>query len=326
MRTSTAGHRLVRAATAMAAAGLVVSAFSAPAHATPLEFGAIDCSAGTVVGNHVEFTAPDGRYVKDNLTLTPQAAAALEARTATLQQGMQGVAKKKKIKVPVAFHVINKGQSEADGNLPQSKIDAQIKQMNKAYKGKESAAGANTKIKFKLKSVTRTTNATWYNGAHITANERAMKTALREGGYGTLNIYTTNLTDPSGGILGYAYLPAQQVGVLDGVVMERRTVPGGGLPPYDGGDTATHEVGHWMGLYHTFQGGCSGAGDSVADTPFEASPEFNCNEARDICASQPGKDPVHNYMDYSDDDCLDQFTKGQKTRMADQWNTYRKGK
>lgn len=324
-KSSRAGLRVARVGTAVAALGLVLTAFGAPAQAAPLEFGAIDCSVGTVVGENVEYTPPDGKYVRDNLTLTPSAAAALEARTAAL--GTSAVdGKKQKITVPISWHVINKGQSAADGNLPQNLIDAQLAQLNKAYKGKESAAGANTKIKFTLKNVTRTTNATWYNGAHIKANETAMKTALHEGSYGTLNIYTTNLTDTSGGILGYAYLPAQQVGVLDGVVMERRTVPGGGLPPYSGGDTATHEIGHWMGLYHTFQGGCTGSGDYVNDTAFEASPEFNCNTSRDSCPSQAGLDPVHNYMDYSDDACLDQFTKGQKVRMVGQWNTYRKGK
>jgi hypothetical protein len=155
------------------------------------------------------------------------------------------------------------------------------------------------------------------------ANELAFKTALKVGGATDLNVYSTS----GGAFLGWAYYPTivtkKKAQVLDGVVIDGRTTPGG---PYGDqfslGHTLTHEAGHYLGLAHTFEKGCIGHGDFVDDTPAEAEPTSGCPPGKDTC-KEPGIDPIHNYMDYSFDSCYDQFTAGQTARAQQQWSHWR---
>ncbi|MBC7930267.1 MAG: zinc metalloprotease [Rubrivivax sp.] len=195
-------------------------------------------------------------------------------------------------------------------------INDQIAVLNAAY--------AFTGFQFSLVSVDRTNNNQWYTATPGTSAEKQMKTALRNGGKSDLNLYANNMGQ---GLLGWATFPWEyaQSPSQDGVVVLSASLPGGSAAPYNLGDTATHEVGHWMGLYHTFQGGCSKQNDFVADTPAERKPAYGCPAGRDSCKGRrfPGDDPITNFMDYSEDACMNSFSSSQASRIAAMWQTYR---
>jgi len=217
---------------------------------------------------------------------------------------------------PIQVHV-HRIHSTTVTNLPTNQqVSDQIAVLNAAY-GPDG-------FSFVLASTDDTTNNTWYTATDGTTAETQMKTALRIGGAADLNVYTNNM---GGGLLGWATFPADYARSpkMDGVVILNSSLPGGSAAPYNLGDTATHEIGHWMGLYHTFQGGCTKTNDGVSDTPAERSAAFGCPTGRNTCsgAKYPGNDPITNFMDYTDDACMNTFTAGQGTRMANQFATYR---
>ncbi|WP_242454609.1 zinc metalloprotease [Bailinhaonella thermotolerans] len=215
--------------------------------------------------------------------------------------------------VPVRVHVITdgrKGATDAD-------VKRQIAVLNDAYGGRK--GGVDTGVRFRLAGVDRKVNAEWFRDP--LNNEQAMKTALRRGGPETLNLYIAQLSRL---MLGYSTYPHwyEREPRLDGVVIDWRTTPGGSLKDFDHGYTGVHEIGHWLGLLHTFENGCHGRGDRVADTPPEATPTEGCPKFKDTCKA-PGADPIHNFMDYAHDRCMREFTRGQADRMRAVWRAYR---
>jgi hypothetical protein len=218
--------------------------------------------------------------------------------------------------IPVYFHVITDGST---GYLSKATVKAQINVLNRAYAG--GYGGVNTGFQFTLKQTTYTDNAAWF-AQETFAAEVAMKEALQAGDATTLNLYSTS----GGGFLGWAYYPkivtSQKYDVLDGTLIHYGSVPGGPITNFNLGHTATHEVGHWLGLAHTFEQGCQGHGDYVDDTPAMSIPTSGCPSGKDTCP-EPGLDPIHNYMDYSYDTCYNQFTAGQAARMQQQWLHWR---
>ena len=171
------------------------------------------------------------------------------------------------VTINVYFHVVSK--ADGTGNIPDAWLNNQINAMNEHYSGLDTPVyrdpASNMSFRFVNAGVTRTVNDTWYAAGPGSAGQTAMKNALHQGTADDLNFYTNS----GGGYLGWATFPNEYAGApsQDGVVCYWASLPGSSYVPYNEGDTGTHEVGHWLGLYHTFQGGCTSPNDGVADTP-----------------------------------------------------------
>jgi len=255
--------------------------------------------------------------------------------------------------IPVIFHVVYKG---TDGvgtgtNISQAALQSQIDVLNEDYRRKVGSNGYNTnpvgadcEIEFCLaqrkpdgtgfpigqEGVERINSNTsgWGSGPFTTTYiDNNIKPATSWDPSRYMNIWIVNM---SGGILGYAQFPTSSLGgmgcgsqndLTDGVVFLSSSIGKSsvtGFPaPYNEGRTATHEIGHWLGLRHIWgDGGCS-VDDYCNDTPLAAAANYNCPTGTNSCTAAPdaGPDMIDNYMDYTDDLCMDIFTEDQKMRM-----------
>ena len=264
------------------------------------------------------------------------------------------------VTIPVIFHVIHDG---LDGYVPEWRLMAQVDVLNSAFggvtktsTGGDNANAADTKVRFTFYEVSYHDVSSpdflfsrdWFRDdcSPGTEGERAIREVLAVTPENYLNVYTC---EPPDGALGWvAAFPDDyaETSKQHGVFLLHSTLPGGDATPYHLGDTAVHEVGHHLGLYHTFQGGChdlwdTNAGDAVFDTPPHARANHGtCAELNDQIFGPPdscispgqsdassapyfGTDPTTNFMNYAVDNCMAEFTPGQAGRIKETIEQYK---
>ena len=228
------------------------------------------------------------------------------------------------ITIPVVVHVVYNTTAE---NVSTAQVQSQIDILNDDFRRLNSDAdnawsqAADTEIEFCLASVDPNGNAT--TGITRTSTSTTAfnysNDAVKFSSSGGINAWPSSqymnmwVCDISGGILGYAQFPGGSAST-DGVVVDYAYFGdiGTATSPFDLGRTATHEVGHWLNLRHIWgDGGCS-VDDLVTDTPTSDGANYGCPLTHTSCSSL---DMVQNYMDYTDDSCMNLFTTGQKSRM-----------
>ena len=308
-----------RAGVAGVALGLAIGVTATPAQAMKPVKERVDCIDYGAIPK-----APKGAIPRDDSHVVkqdPLKLAAAKAARAAKPSGVQGPSAAAiptepdptfSVTVPVRFHEILKTNGNGGGDLSDARIAAQIDALNAGYAG--------TGFQFELVQNTETVQPEWWNlvGAYGSdmrtirggGKEVSMKRFLADNDQATLDVYSASLGQH---LLGWANFPSDFSEAttclgplpryLDGVVIDFRSVPqpAGNTEgdtrvfpdgTYEQGDTLTHEVGHWLELYHTFQGGCDDSddgGDQISDTPTEASPNFFCPE--------PGDEPARHLPD-----------------------------
>lgn len=243
--------------------------------------------------------------------------------------------------IQVVMHVVS--NSAGSGAISDAQVQSQIQILNEDYQAianTHGAPGNNAGIKFVLArfdpqgnpttGIDRVTNDSYFT--ETDSGTSAMKTALHWDSSKYLNLYSNDLD--AAGLLGYATFPWDRSkntsnAAVDGVVLAYQSV--GNNPsytPYDLGASGTHEIGHWLGLFHTFQSGCGTAsapytsGDLISDTTREKAANYGCAVVVDGCNDGMNA-PIENYMDYSQDACMTTFTTEQINRMRCAINNYR---
>ncbi len=303
----------VTGATALVA-GLTCTGAMAPAQARMPAVERTACFEPEDAGA-ASASARGGRSGADHRDVSAEQQAAIDRRTRQIlaDKRKAGGGESARAAIPVYVHVMM--DANGNGNVTDAQIASQVAVLNKTYGGQESGTASDTGFTFGLAGTDRYYNTKW----HQDKSSATYRTKTRQGGPNALNIWLVDFA-----YLGVATFPWDYARNprIDGIRVQYTSVPGGSATNYNLGETATHEAGHWLGLYHTFQGGCTSTNDSVSDTPAQGSPTNGCPVGRDSCAL-PGLDPIHNYMDYSYDSCYTEFTSGQTTRMQQMYSAYR---
>jgi len=249
------------------------------------------------------------------------------------------------ISIPVVVHIVHNGDAYGTGeNIRDEQVLSQIQVMNEDFRRMSGTPGfgpgVDVEIEFCLAQTDPSGNFT--TGINrVNLNVASFDRAGVEGNLKPntiwdptqyLNMWTCRFSGDLNGVLGYAQFPSDSgltglaanggAATTDGVIMaynafgSSAVYPAGSyLAPYDRGRTTTHEVGHWLGLRHIWgDGGCT-VDDFCADTPVAGAANFGCPAGTDSCPTSPGIDQIENYMDYTDDTCMDRFSQNQKDRM-----------
>ena len=244
------------------------------------------------------------------------------------------------VTIPVVVHVVYNTSTQ---NISDAQIQSQIKILNDDFRRLNadkvntpsafSSVAADCQINFCLASkdpsgnattgITRTSTSTtsFYDDDKVKSSSTGGKTGWSSSSY--LNIWVCNL---GGGLLGYAQFPGGSSST-DGVVIGHKYFgnTGTATAPFNKGRTTTHEVGHWLNLYHIWGDAYCG-NDNVSDTPTQQADNYGCpSYPHKTCGNTSSGDMFMNYMDYTDDACMNMFSTGQSSRMNAAINNYRSG-
>lgn len=293
------------------ACSLVLSAY-----ASPLRYGSrFDIIERRGCGTHIDL---ETRADMEGALIQARSEMALEEDLFIREEKKET---KERNMAPVSFdvywHIIYANETKEGGYVSDDRIKQQMEILNADYKS--------TNISWVLKNITRIGDENAFTNIYPGSEaEKAIKAEYHKGDSTVLNIFTAQFNSTTKS-LGFASLPSTYLRdpLSDGLIIRHSTLPGGDQPNYNHGRTTVHEAGHWLGLYHTFEGGCEGVGDNIEDTAPEASESVGCPVGRKSCPGSKLEDPIHNFMDYSWDTCMTHFTPGQAKRMHEVIWAYR---